>query len=243
MKVLVGTAGWSYGHWEGVFYPVGLPVKARLSHYAQHFATVEVNASFYRLPAVPTFLAWREQTPAGFVMAVKANRYLTHVKRLQAPAEPLARLFQAARALGDKLGPVLFQLPPSLAFDGPLLADFCAALRGYNHRCAWEVRHASWLCEAAYTILADHGLALCIADTAGRYPYSEVLTTDFVYVRLHGGEVLYKSCYTEGELQAWAEKIRYWNRDAYVYFDNDYGGYAVENAVRLRELLACEGLC
>ena len=237
MKVFVGTSGWSYDHWEGVFYPAGLPARDRLSYYARLFATVEINASFYRLPRERTFLDWKDRTPGGFIMAVKANRYITHVRRLRDPEEPLARFFRAARCLGEKLGPVLFQLPPSLAFDGPLVKGFCRSLAVYGHRCALEVRHQSWLCEEAYGVLAAHGVALCAADTAGRYPYAEVLTADFAYVRLHGAESLYRSCYTDEELAAWAGKIRSWDRDAYVYFDNDFGGHAPWNAAFLRGLL------
>jgi len=233
----IGTSGWSYDHWRQVFYPEDCPKSQWLAFYTSHFTTVELNASFYRLPAVGTFENWRRNTPAHFIWAVKASRYITHIKRLHEPADSLARFFDAARLLKEKLGPILFQLPPSLAFDEHRAREFCKALAIYTHRCTLEVRHASWLADKPLAMLSDFNIALCISDTAGRYPYCDALTADFVYVRLHGSRQLYGSNYCENELVAWAEKIRAWNRDAYVYFDNDFRGYAPQNALRLKELL------
>ncbi len=204
--------------------------------YAERFDTVELNASFYRLPAPRTFEAWRRRTPEGFLWSLKASRYITHVKRLRDVGEPLKRFYQAATALGAKLGAVLFQLPPSLAYD-PALADAFLDLLPQTFRHAVEVRHPSWLDERFFEALGARGVAFCISDTAGRYPYQEAVTADFVYLRLHGSRKLYASEYTEAELARWVAKLRAWGLPAYVYFDNDFRGYAVKNAGRLRELL------
>ncbi|MEW6218041.1 MAG: DUF72 domain-containing protein [Thermodesulfobacteriota bacterium] len=235
--IRVGTSGWSYPHWRETVYPADCPPARWLEWYAGQLDTVELNASFYRLPQPATFAGWRRRTPAAFLWAVKASRYLTHVRRLADPAEPLARLYQAVDELGEKLGPILCQLPPSLVFAEQLLVDFCQALDG-RRRHALEVRHPSWLGALARKIMADHNLALCIADAAGRYPYHEELTADFVYLRLHGAESLYGSLYREEQLAAWAGKLAAWGRPGYVYFDNDAQGHAFANARRLAELVA-----
>ncbi|MBM4271959.1 MAG: DUF72 domain-containing protein [Deltaproteobacteria bacterium] len=235
--VSIGTSGWNYGHWRSVFYPPECPKTKWLQFYAGEFTTVEVNATFYRLPPQATFENWKRNTPEGFLWAVKANRYITHVKRLQDPDESLGRFFRAARSLGEKLGPVLFQLPPALAYNRDVFSRFCETLDKYRHRCALEIRHKSWLEERVLATLETHGIAFCISDTAGRYPYSEAVTADFIYIRLHGSRKLYVSDYTEEELQAWAEKITRWGRDTYVYFDNDFAGHAPGNAASLKRIL------
>ena len=236
-EIHIGTSGWNYDHWRDVFYPQGCPKSKWLQFYAEHYNTVELNASFYRLPKPQTFETWREKTPAMFVWAVKANRFITHIKRIKDVREPLERFFSSADLLREKLGPILFQLPPSLSFDETVLSDFCKTLFG-NHRYVLEVRHPSWAEPRALEILKDHNIALCISDTAGRYPYMEEDTADFIYIRLHGSKTLYASEYTEEELRAYVEKIRGWSKnDTYVYFDNDYKGYAVKNARELKEIL------
>lgn len=237
VRIHIGTSGWNYHHWEGIFYPAGYPRKTWLQYYGQHFATVEVNATFYRLPLVSTFENWRINTPEKFLMAVKANRFITHIKRLRDPVEPLSRFFSRVRVLGEKLGPILFQLPPSLAYGESVCESFFTTLIPYEHRCALEVRHASWLEEKALLMLEKYGIAFCISDTAHRYPYCEAVTADFVYIRLHGSKKLYASEYTEEELRMWAEKIRSWGRETFVYFDNDFAGYAPRNARRLMEII------
>jgi uncharacterized protein YecE (DUF72 family) len=238
LPVHIGTSGWSYDHWQHVFYPEDCRRSQWLAFYTGHFTTVELNASFYRLPTVGTFENWRLTTPAHFIWAVKASRYITHIKRLHDPADSLARFFEAVRLLQEKLGPVLFQLPPTLAFDENRAREFFSALAVYAHRCALEVRHASWLEDRPLTMLSDFNIALCISDTAGRHPYCDALTADFAYVRLHGSRHLYGSNYFEDELVAWAEKIRTWSRETFVYFDNDFRGYAPRNALRMKEILA-----
>jgi uncharacterized protein YecE (DUF72 family) len=235
--VHIGTSGWNYDHWRGSFYPAYCPKSKWLQHYTQNFTTVEVNATFYRQPKPETFETWRHTTPDGFLWAVKANRYITHIKRLREAGESLERFFSAAGLLKEKFGPVLFQLPPGLAFEEGTFDRFCGSLEHYNHRCALEVRHTSWLTDRVLARLENRRIAFCISDTAGRYPYGEAVTADFIYIRLHGSQKLYMSDYTEEELRAWVRKITQWDRDTYVYFDNDFAGHAPKNAVRMKEIL------
>jgi uncharacterized protein YecE (DUF72 family) len=234
--IYIGTSGWNYEHWKEIFYPPDCPKSKWLEFYAQHYGTVELNASFYRLPKPQTFDNWRTRTPDNFLWTVKANKYITHIKRIQDIEEPLGRFFGSVELLKEKLGPILFQLPPSLSFSEEVLSRFCRQLKE-NYLYALEVRHASWAQKKAIDILRDHNIALCISDTAGRYPYIEENTATFNYIRLHGSEKLYVSEYTEEELNECARKIRNWSKDAYLYFDNDYGGYAIKNAKRLKEIL------
>jgi len=234
--IYIGTSGWNYEHWKEIFYPPDCPKSKWLEFYAQHYGTVELNASFYRLPKPQTFENWRTKTPDNFLWAVKANKYITHIKKIQDVEEPLERFFGSVELLKEKLGPILFQLPPSLSFDEAILSRFCDQLKG-NHLYALEVRHSSWTKRRVIDILRDYNIALCISDTAGRYPYIEENTASFSYIRLHGSKKLYASEYTEEELHVFAKKIRDWSRETYLYFDNDYGGYAIKNAKRLKEIL------
>lgn len=235
-RIYIGTSGWIYNHWSGLFYPKDCAKAKWLEFYAGHFGTVELNASFYRLPKPQTFENWRKRTPDDFLWAVKASRYITHVKRLKEAAEPLERLYHCVEALEKKLGPILFQLPPSLSFNEEVFGQFCQHLKK-DRLSALEVRHPSWEHQKAIDILRDHNIALCVSDTAGRYPYIEENTASFVYIRLHGSKQLYASEYSEVELQAYARKIKEWAKDIFLYFDNDYGGYAIRNAKRLNEIL------
>ena len=234
----VGTSGWSYPHWAGRFYPGDLPQRQWLGFYARHFATVEINNAFYRLPGPDTFAAWARQTPPGFLFAVKASRYITHLKKLKAPDEALARLLHHAAHLGDKLGPILFQLPPRWRCNPERLADFLQRLpRGHDY--AFEFRDPSWFCEAVYGLLRDHGCAFCIYHLAGRQSPLAV-TAPFVYIRLHGPDGPYQGRYGREGLVEWVEHIRVWaeeGRTVYCYFDNDQNAYAVEDARTLKRLL------
>lgn len=235
-QIFIGTSGWNYGHWRGAFYPENLAKTRWLLHYSEIFSTVEVNATFYRQMRPSTFEKWREGTPGGFLWAVKASRFITHIRRLHEVKEPLKTFMESLRPLGEKLGPVLFQLPPSLTFDKDFLQSFCSLLP-QDKRYTIEARHKSWMSDNALSCLKDFCIAWCISDTAGRYPYLETVTADFVYIRLHGSKRLYASCYTEDELKAWAAKIHAWGLDTYVYFDNDFMAYAPMNALRLKELI------
>ena len=235
-QIRVGTSGWTYPHWRNIFYPLACQKSRWLEYYSEHFDTVELNATFYRLPKAKTVEGWKRRTPDFFLWAVKANKYITHTKRLRESKEPLERFYSVASALEEKLGPILFQLPPSLPFDEERFRGFCRCLNG-SHRHALEVRHPSWMSDRVFAILEEHNIAFCISDTAGRYPFHEAVTADFMYVRLHGSKKLYASDYSEGELQAWAQRIKQWGKDTYLYFDNDFEGYAVGNAKRLKEIL------
>lgn len=235
-SVRIGTSGWNYSHWQGPFYPQGSPKSKWLEYYTEHFDTVELNATFYRLPKPDVFRNWHDRTPSSFLWSLKASRYLTHVRRLEDPEEPLKRLYDACHHLGVKLGPILFQLPPNLVYHENLLKTFLGYLDP-SCRHVMEVRHASWLNDTFLSHLEKHNIAFCISDTAGRYPYSEAVTADFVYIRLHGSGKLYKSLYSEEELTLWADKISGWHRETFVYFDNDFECHAVPNALRLKALL------
>ena len=236
-RLYIGTSGWNYDHWREVFYGTSCPRSEWLRFYAERFSSVEVNATFYRSMQPKTFKNWRNNTPPGFKWAVKANRYITHVKRLKDVAEPLERFLSDLGGLKEKLGPVLFQLPPTLVFNEEVFNAFSRCLPK-NRRYAIEARHPSWVSEKALSNIERHHFAWCISDSAGRYPYLETVTSNFIYIRLHGSKELYASDYSEEELNKWAEKIKRWNKDTYIYFDNDAKGHAPKNALRLKELLA-----
>ena len=232
--MLIGTSGWQYSDWRDVLYPPGLPQRRWLTHYSHTFTTVENNNAFYRLPSRETFEQWRDATPPGFVMAVKASRYLTHMKRLHDPAEPVARLINAAAGLGPKLGPVLLQLPPTLRAEHDRLAD-CLRRFPSGVRVAVEPRHPSWWTDHTRRILEDHGAALSWADRLGRPQTPLWRTTDWLYLRFHEGPAEPWPHYDDRTLQAWADELAPTD-DAHVYFNNDPGGAAVRNALRFAEL-------
>lgn len=236
MPVYVGTSGWQYADWRDVLYPEGLPQRLWLERYAEVFPTVENNGAFYRLPKRETFESWRDRTPPGFVMAVKASRFLTHIKRLKAPAEPVARLMGVAEALEDRLGPVLLQLPPNLQADIPLL-DECLACFPTHIRVAVEPRHPSWWTDETRAVLEKRGAALCWADRLGRPETPLWRTAEWLYLRFHEGAAHPWPHYGDRALRTWADRLGQ-NADAYVYFNNDPGGAAVRNAKRFTALAA-----
>jgi uncharacterized protein YecE (DUF72 family) len=248
MPLLIGTSGWNYRDWRGGLYPAGLAQRRWLEHYATQYQTVENNFSFYRLPSPETFAGWRTRTPGDFVMAVKASRYLSHVRRLQDPAEPVARLLGAAANLGPKLGPVLLQLPPNLAADaGALdacLKEFRAASRG-TLRIAVEPRHASWWTAQIREVLTAHEAALCWADRRGEAITPLWRTAGWGYLRLHEGTAEPWPRYCVAGLRSWVERIQAaWpgGEDVYVYFNNDPGGAAVVNSAEFAALARDAGL-
>jgi uncharacterized protein YecE (DUF72 family) len=237
-QVHVGCSGWNYAHWrDGVFYPPRLPASDWLAYYAQHFETVEVNATFYRLPKISTVAGWVEHTPPGFVLAVKASRYLTHVKRLNALGDSLETLLARLQPLLDsqKLGPILWQLPPNFPRDDDRLAAALDELpRGLRH--AFEFRDESWFVEETYRLLREAGVALVVADRAGAPGLRrEEATADFAYVRLHAGSHGGGGNYSHAELGAWKRRLEGYARsgEVFAYFNNDWEGYAVENALYL----------
>jgi len=240
---MVGTSGWQYRHWRDTFYPTDVPASRWLEYYAERFQTVEVNNTFYRLPQATTFRQWAERTPDDFVVAVKMSRYLTHVKRLQDPEEPVSRFLERARGLGTKLGPVLLQLPPNLAADHEALARTLGLLTP-TVATAVEFRHESWFDDITRQVLSDHGAALCIADGLSRR--SPVWrTADWTYLRFHEGEGMRHPCYRSEQLAGWAHLLRErWGPDAtcYAYFNNDARACAIRDAVTLAGFAGAEGL-
>jgi len=237
-KYHVGTSGWMYDHWRGRYYPADLPKTKWLDFYAHTFDTVELNNSFYRVPSEKAFTRWLDSTPAGFVYAVKVNRFITHLKKLKGVEEPLAEFLKRARLLGPKLGPLLYQLPPSLHRDDGRLEAFLNQLPGdLSH--AFEFRHKSWLDEGVFELLRRYKAGFCVFDMPD-LTTPVVATADFAYIRFHGRECLYAGCYSDDELSAWARKIAVLSRGlkaAYVYFNNDAESFAVRNAVTLRRKL------
>lgn len=235
----IGTSGWSYHHWQGLFYPEKLPSGRWLEYYCQHFDTVELNSSFYHLPKLATFENWQKRTPENFLFSVKGSRFISHILKLNGAREPLQNLLDNTSGLKEKLGPILFQLPPNFGLDTERLKKF-AKILSTDQRFAFEFRHESWFCDEVYNLLRKNNLALAISDTP-KYPLIFETTADFVYVRLHGHKVLYASKYSEAELQKWAEKVKGWLADdleVFVYFDNDANANAIQNAQELKTLLS-----
>ncbi|MEU0370052.1 DUF72 domain-containing protein [Streptomyces sp. NPDC006283] len=245
MPVIVGTSGWQYRDWRGVLYPPGVPQRLWLEEYAGQFATVENNNAFYRLPTEEVFASWRERTPDGFVMAVKASRYLTHLKRLRDPEEPVHRLLDRAAGLGDRLGPVLLQLPPNFRVDTEAL-DACLGYFPRTVRVAVELRHASWWAEEQRlrTVLERHGSALCWADRGSRPVTPLWRTAPWGYLRFHAGLAQPAPRYGHQALRSWAGRIaEAWpdEDDVYVYFNNDPGGAAVLDATEFAHAATAAG--
>lgn len=267
-RARVGISGWTYAPWRGAFYPEGLPRSHELPYAAERLDSIEINGSFYALQRPTSYRTWAERTPDDFVFSVKGGRYITHILRLRNARAALANFFASGvLALGPKLGPLLWQLPPTLQFDAEAIDAFLGTLpmttaearslaaettldedrtdngtggdRSLRH--AVEARHESFA-DPAFTALArTHEIAVVLADTAGRYPVIRETTADFAYVRLHGDEELYTSGYTPEALDRWAGDIRTWladGRDVYAYFDNDVKVRAPYDAMALRERLA-----
>ncbi|MGN8248245.1 DUF72 domain-containing protein [Pseudomonas sp. SMV7] len=285
-EVRIGISGWRYGPWRKDFYPKGLPQDDELAFASRAVNTIEINGSFYSLQTPERYRSWAQATPDDFVFAVKAPRYITHIRRLKNIEQPMANFFASGPLLlGDKLGPFLWQFPPSMKFDEALFQAFLQLLprdRAAARRCAEgcaerlqgnggtaiegnqrlrhavEIRHESFLCEAFVKLLRKHKVALVVADSAGKWPYVEDVTADFVYMRLHGDVELYSSGYTSRALRRWKERIQLWSeggqasdaelivpgpppdagsRDVYCYFDNDQKVHAPYDARRLLEKL------
>ena len=272
----IGISGWRYAPWRGDFYPKGLTQKKELRFASRAVSSIEINGSFYSLQTPERYADWYEDTPEGFVFSIKGPRYITHIRRLNEVEKPLANFFASGIfQLKEKMGPILWQFPPSFKFDPELFESFLRQLphdseaalaiakgceprmegRSYlaidrkrPMRHAVEIRHTSFVDPAFVDLLRKYRVALVVADTAGKWPHQEDLTSDFVYIRLHGSRELYASGYTPEELDAWAERIRGWTsgagtpdgdpRDAYVYFDNDARGHAPHDALALSALVA-----
>jgi uncharacterized protein YecE (DUF72 family) len=237
-KYYVGCSGWHYEHWRGLYYSEELPKPKWLPFYARQFATVELNNSFYQLPSEKAFTNWRESTPDNFIFAVKVSRFITHIKRLRNLGSAVDNFLSRAGLLREKLGPLLYQLPPSMKRNDELLQDFVSSLPPkYQH--VIEFRHKSWIDDTVFAILREHNVGLCVFDMPG-FSCPLVATSDFAYVRFHGSEGLYSSCYSDEELYQWVQRIARLGqnvKDSYIYFNNDAQAFAVENAITLRNFL------
>ncbi len=241
-QIRIGTSGWHYDHWVGPFYPEGTQPKHFIDAYSRVFDAAEINNTFYRLPSKEVLAEWRDATPKDFVFACKASRYITHMKKLKDPKQSSARLFERIAVLGDKLGPLLFQLPPNWTVNAERLDGFLGALPK-DHRYAFEFRDESWFTPEIHDILRRHGAAFCAYDLAGRRSPVE-LTADFSYVRLHGPDGAYKGQYDDKTLKGWASQFLDWRangKDAYCFFDNDEAGYAAQDARRLLDMIGGDG--
>ena len=234
----VGCSGWEYKHWRGDFYPAELSRASWFQHYASVFDTVEINNTFYRLPEARTFAIWAERAPMRFVYAVKASRFLTHMKKLKDPEEPLDRLFTRMRPLQRRLGPVLYQFPPGWKLDRPRLENFLHLLpQGVRH--VFEFRDPSWYAADVLELLERSRVALCLHDMRGSATGRERVGP-FVYVRFHGASGHYDGGYPADRLEGWAEWLhaqRATGADVYAYFNNDVGGHAPRDAVTLRRMM------
>ena len=237
----IGTSGYQYDHWRGSFYPEDLPKRRWLERYVSAFDTLEINNTFYRLPSAEVFASWRRQAPMGFLFAVKMSRFATHMKHLNDPEQTIGKLMERAQALGPTLGPILVQLPPRWRADPGRLDAFLDAFDQLapEQRIAVEMRHASWLAPEVYEILEAHGAALVLHDLLPEHP--RVVTADFTYLRFHGAApATHEGAYAERPLSneaRWIARELHGGVDVYAYFNNDVGGHAVRDAMRLRELI------
>jgi len=238
--IYIGTSGWSYGDWaDGVFYPTDISNKEWLKYYSSQFNTVEINASFYHQMSAKTYAKWHQTVPKDFVFSVKISRFLTHIKKLNEPKEPWQRFIDNAKLLKEKLGPILVQLPPNFRANNEKLESFLK-IAPSKYKFAFEFRNESWFNDGIYQILKRYNAALVFADFKNM-PVVEEITADFIYIRMHGPDGLYSSKYSTKQLQGLAYKIKKWEsnvKQIYVYFNNDAEGYAVENAMELKQLIS-----
>jgi uncharacterized protein YecE (DUF72 family) len=242
-RVLIGTSGWHYESWRGPFFPKGLPLKKQLEYYSRQFETTELNGVFYRTPSLEAVKGWQAQTADGFVFAWKASKFITHWKRLsENSVNSLALIEERLSLLGDKAGPVLFQLPPNFEADAERLASFFELLPR-RRRYSFEFRHPSWYQPSILRLLSQQNIALCLSDHHDA-PAPWRRTADFVYIRGHGPGGRYKGHYRSQTLSQWAKRIRSWNKqgcDVFVYFDNDQKSAAPADALKLKQLLSTKG--
>jgi len=237
-KLYIGTSGWHYRHWKGTFYPAELKAREHFDYYRKHFDTVEINNTFYRLPAKEVFLSWKDKVYKDFIYVVKASRFITHMKKLKDTSEGLTNYLENTSLLGENLGPILFQLPPNWEINAERLEKFLQILPG-QFRYVFEFRNSTWYSPEIFSLLEKYNCAFCIYELEGHLSPIRV-TADFIYLRLHGPGGKYQGSYGDESLQKWALQCREWlasGMDTYVYFDNDEKGYAAFNALKLKELL------
>ncbi|MDP4223781.1 MAG: DUF72 domain-containing protein [Bacteroidota bacterium] len=241
----IGTSGWSYMHWSGVFYPEDLKPDKYLEYYITKFDCVELNSSFYHLPLKSTVSGWMNRTSDTFRFCPKMSRFITHQLQLSNAEEPLIRFIDVFAAMKARLGPALIQIHPGLLYDRALITAFFNLLQEKysEYRFAIEIRNKSWINDDFLQLLSIYRVAFVIADSGRRYPYHEAVTTGFIYLRFHGREQLYATDYSENDLRQYAEKISGWlydGKEVWAFFNNDFHGYAVKNALRLMEMLNTE---
>lgn len=239
-KILIGTSGWSYKHWDDVFYPP--KIESHLHFFAEHYPTVEINTTFYHLPRDTAVKNWFAQVPEDFVFAVKANGYITHRKRLKDCENSVPLFFKTIRALKDKRGPILFQLPPSLKMDLERFKSFLKLIVKRKGRFTFEFRHESWFCEEIYDLLRKNNITLTFTDLYGKMS-PQIITGDFVYLRLHGPKKSYTGSYSSAQLRKWKKQFTEYKEkglDVFCYFDNDEKGYAIKDSARLAKMLSSE---
>jgi len=237
--IRIGTSGWYYEHWRESFYPADLSKSKWFEYYAQHFDTVEINNTFYHQPKEQSIRRWQEIAPEGFLYAVKANRYITHIQKLKNTSESLQRFLDGINLLKRRLGPVLYQLPPSLQINTDRLEAFIKLLPK-RKTAVFEFRHESWYCEDTYKLLEKYNAGFCIHDMPGKES-PKIVTSDTVYIRFHGTTGRYSGSYPKSQLQEWAKWIKDQSKNAkgiYVYFNNDAHGHAIKNAKQLKELIS-----
>lgn len=240
-RLLAATSGWVYPHWRGAFYPADLREDKWFAYYAERFDSVEVNNSFYRLPSFETFKSWSDMAPPGFIFTVKASRYITHVKKMKDPEEGIKNFYGNLAGMGDSCAAVLFQLPPRFKVNLERLEHFLEAVPK-SHRLVFEFRDPSWLVDDVYAALAKYDAAVCAADNPF-YPGPRVRTAGFTFYRMHGGHGPEAPRYSDEELGALAREVASEldeGRDVFVYFNNDYKAFAVENALALKRIVAAK---
>ena len=238
-RIRVGCSGWNYRHWRALFYPEGLPQRSWFAFYAEHFDTVEINNSFYRLPTAETFEKWRAAAPPGFCYAVKANRFLTQAKKLKDCEEPLQRMMAPFRALGDRLGPILYQLPPNLRLNLERLEDFLKLLPG-DVANVFEFREPSWYVPQTFALLDCYGASFCVHDMKGSAS-ERIAVGPIAYVRFHGAAGKYWGRYRDEALLSWADWLAEQakaGRPAFAYFNNDIHAHAIHDARTLKAMVA-----
>ena len=234
--IRIGTSGWLYYHWQGRFYPEDLPKSKWFEYYSRHFDTVELNNTFYHLPKKQTVKNWHKNAPENFLYAVKASRFITHIKRLKDVDEPVKTFYDTIKLLKEKLGPVLFQLPPSMRQNLDLLESFLRLLPK-NPKPVFEFRNESWFDDGTYKLLEKYNAAFCIHDLVGNQT-PRIQTCDCLYIRFHGTTGRYEGNYSDKALTDWAKWIKKQkSHNIFVYFNNDYNAYAVHNALTLIQFL------
>jgi uncharacterized protein YecE (DUF72 family) len=238
-KYYIGCSGWHYDHWRGFYYPQKIPKTEWLSFYAKQFNTVEINSSFYGLPSIRSLIRWKENTPDNFIFALKASRFITHVEKLRKSELALNNFLSRVSILKGKLGPLLYQLPPGIKRDDYMLSDFLSLLPS-NYQYAFEFRHESWINESVFNILQGNNIAFCVTDMPDT-SFPLIATADFIYMRFHGNQKMYSSCYSDRELLRWSKdiiKIKGTIKAAYIYFNNDAQALAVKNARVMMDYLS-----